>query len=47
MVGYEGTWYRKNLGQGMAPKIGNGLKKMAMEENVVLEKRRGQIDPTS
>ena len=35
------------MGQGIAPKIENGLEKMAMEENMVLEKRRGQIDPIS
>ena len=33
--------------QGIAPKIGNGLKGMAKGENMVLEKRKGQIDPIS
>ena len=36
---------KKDLGQGIAPKIGNGPKGMAMGENMVLEKRKGQIDP--
>ena len=39
-VGYEGTWYRKEFGTGYSPKEGNGLKKMAIEENMVLKKRR-------
>ena len=44
-TGYEGTWYRKEFGQGIPPKIGNGLKKMAMGKDMVPEKRKGQISP--
>ena len=34
----KGLGIEKNLGQGIAPRIENGLKKMAMEENMVLKK---------
>ena len=37
----RGPGMEKNLRQGIAPKIGNGLKGMAMGDNMVLEKRKG------
>ena len=40
----RGSGMEKNLEQGIAPEIGNGLKGMAIGENMVLEKRKGQID---
>ena len=39
----KGLGIEKNLGQGMAPKIGNGLKEMAMGKDMVPKKRKGQI----
>ena len=41
----KGLSIEKNLGQGIAPKIGNGLKEMAMGKDMVPEKRKGQISP--
>ena len=41
----KGLGIEKNLGQGIASKIGNGLKKMAMGKDMVPEKRKGQISP--
>ena len=46
MVGYEGTWYRKEFGAGYNPKVGNGLKEMTMGKGMVLKRRRGQVSPT-
>ena len=43
----RGPGMEKNLGQGIAPKIENDLKEMAMGEDMVQEKRKGQIDPIS
>ena len=45
MVGYEGTWYRRKFGQDITPKVGNGLKGMAMGKGMVQMKRKGQIGP--
>ena len=45
MVGYEGTWYRKEFGAEYTPKVGNGLKEKAMGKGMVLKKRRGQVGP--
>ena len=41
----KGLGIEKNLGQGIAPKIGNGLKEMAMGKDMVPEKSKGQISP--
>ena len=41
----KGLGTEKNLGQDIAPKIGNGLKEMAMGKGMVLKKRRGQVSP--
>ena len=41
----KGLGIGKNMGQGIAPKTRNGLKKMAMGKGMVPEKRKGQIGP--
>ena len=41
----KGVGIEKNSGHGIAPKIGNDLKKMAMGKDMVPEKRKGQISP--
>ena len=34
------------MGQDITPKIGNGLKEMAIRKGMIPEKRKGQISPT-
>ena len=41
----KGLSFKKNLGQDITPKIGNGLKEMTMGKGMVPEKRREQISP--
>ena len=41
----KGLDIEKNLGQDITPKIGNGLKEMAMGKGMVPEKKKGQISP--
>ena len=41
----KGLGIEKNLGQGIPPKIGNGLKEMAMGKDKVPEKSKEQISP--
>ena len=41
----KGLGTEKNLGHDITPKVGNGLKEIAMEKGMVLKKRRGQVSP--
>ena len=35
----------ENSGQDIAPKVGNGLKEIAMGKDMVQKKRKGQVGP--
>ena len=41
----KGLGIEEDLGQDIAPKIGSGLKEMAMGKDMVPKKRKGQISP--